>query len=208
MKLRRLIAILLISFIAIFPIACSMGQTRYDLCNTPVIGLIMYPLFLCASSPLIPETDISLLESGVVLKTIFKARIEKSYKLILSFYFPKDQDRDKDNIIGGPGYDGYCRSCLEECNSNRMSESEEYRKSYGTMIPIRVIVTKLSDSTVVVDKTFQTVCSIASGANDKWRDIGWIKLTEGKYSIEIINTTAQPELKGIQTKIGLYMGGH
>jgi len=62
----------------------------------------------------------------------------------------------------------------------------------------------LPDSTIVIDKTFQTVCTNAAGTTDKWKDIGWIKLTPGKFSIEVINISGQLELKVIQTKIGLY----
>jgi hypothetical protein len=46
--------------------------------------------------------------------------------------------------------------------------------------------------------------SNAARTTDKWKDIGWIKLTPGKFSIEVINISGQLELKVIQTKIGLY----
>ncbi len=207
MKLKRLITILLISFVAMSPIACSMGhmgQTRYDLCQTPGIGLIMFVSNLCAFPPIIPDADISLLEPGVVLKTNFKVRVEKSYELILGFYFSTVQDRLNDNIIGF-GYDRYCQSCLHDCNPSEIIEKD--RKYYGKVISIRVIVRKLPDSTIILDRTFQTLCATGhDGKTRKDRDIGWISLPRGEFSIEVINILSQPELEGIETKIMLAAG--
>ncbi|MEN6620479.1 MAG: hypothetical protein ABFD50_02865 [Smithella sp.] len=105
------------------------------------------------------------------------------------------------NKIIGSAYDHYCFSCLTECDPNQMSRKGSYRRDYGRIIPVRVIVRKLPDSTIVLDKTFQTVCSILSG-----RDIGYIKLSRGEFSIEVINILSQPELKSIKTKIALTPG--
>jgi len=164
----------------------------------------MWISMLCGFPPLIPETDIDLENPGIVLNTTFEVSVEKSYVLLFSFYFPTDQDRVNDHIIGR--YDQYCKWCLTECDPNNIIRDEEDRKLYGKVIPVRIIVRKLSDSTIVIDKTFQTMCSIAAGTNDKIREIGWIKLAEGKFSLEIINISGQPELKGIQTKIMLAAG--
>ncbi|MEN6620478.1 MAG: hypothetical protein ABFD50_02860 [Smithella sp.] len=72
--------ILLICFAVILIIACCgsrMGQTRYNLCNTQGIGLIMFVSNLCCFPSLIPSTDISLVEPGTVLKVNFEVLVEK-----------------------------------------------------------------------------------------------------------------------------------
>ena len=162
----------------------------------------MWILTLCAFPPLFPSTIISLKEPGLVLKTTFEAPVEKNYPLILEFYFPTEEERGNDTIVG-QGYNEYCKS------ENRQYEIiEKHREYYGKAIPIKVVVKKIPDSTIVIDKTFQTLCTTGhDGHTKKDRDIGYLGLAQGQYLIEVFNISSQPELKGIQTKIML-AGGH
>lgn len=196
-------------FAIIAVITCSLEQTRYELCKTQGIGLIMLASNLCNFSPLL-RADISLLEPGTVLKTNFKVRTAKAYDFRLVFHFPTVQDRLKDNIIGD-NYDSVCHNFImgysgyDEPNE-RIAKHPKY---YGAKISLRIVIRQLKDSSVILDKTFHTLCSSGHGGEgdkDKFRDFGYVKLDRGKYLIEIINLSAQPELKSILTKVVLSFG--
>lgn len=177
-----------------------MGPITYSLCHTSVIGPLMWMLSLCAFPPPLPPTDISLEDPGLVLSANFVVPVDKTYTLMLNFDFPTVQDRITDKIIG-TGYDQHCKNEgeIESIIKNNVA-------IYGKVIPVRVLVKRLPDAVVVLDKTFQSVCSSAHGSTDKDREVGYINLARGQYSIGIVNISGQSELKGIKTKFMLAGG--
>ena len=67
--------------------AAPLGPIAYSLCQKPVIGHAMWITGLCAFWPPIPDTEISIQDTGLALNKEFSAPVTKSYLLTLRFVF-------------------------------------------------------------------------------------------------------------------------
>jgi hypothetical protein len=76
-----------------------MGPITYCLCHKEIIGVAMWITGLCAFPPLIPVTEISINEPGLVISKEFNAPVDKSYLLDLNFIFPSTEARTRDEIV-------------------------------------------------------------------------------------------------------------
>lgn len=175
-----------------------MGPTTYSLCAKPVVGTAMWISSLCAFPPPLPQAEISLNSPGSVLTASFEAPVEKSYPLILVFTFASADERMRDKLVGST-YNEYCQGKpFEEI-------PEKYREGLGKPIPLRVFVKKADDSSVILDKTFESLCTTSAATTTKNRTVGYLPLPRGKLSIEVVNLQPQPEFQGV--KVGVMLAG-
>lgn len=179
-----------------------MSPLTYSLCHTPVIGALMWISFLCTFPPLIEDTEISLEKSGLVLNQSFEAPVAKTYTLYLNFVFPSIEARLHDEIVG----DRYSADCVE---LKRYDDIPEKRRiGLGRPIPLRVVIRKSEDKTVILEQTFQSWCSAVHVGNMKGRIVGSLSLGRGAYTIEVFNEQPQTDLNETKTHIALVSGGH
>jgi len=178
-----------------------MGPVAYSLCHKEVIGVAMWITGLCSFPPLIAPTEIALQEPGVVLRKDFNAPVDKSYLLGLRFVFPSSDARLKDELVGDGRHGKYCRGDIEY-ESIPLNE----RKGLGLPIPLKVVVRKQPEGTLVMEQTFQSLCKTFHATNDKGRSVGRINLKEGAYRIEVSNQLAQPAFKDLKVEISLVSG--
>ncbi|HYD61685.1 MAG TPA: DUF5625 family protein [Noviherbaspirillum sp.] len=178
-----------------------MGPTTYLLCQKPVIGLVMWAATLCAFPPLFSDAPIELAVAGATVTRSFTVPVEKGYPLALNFRFPSVEARLGDQIVGDR-HD-------EKCNGKARYEEipEIQRSGLGRPIPLKVVVRKTADRSVVVEQTFESLCITShNGTNAKTRTIGWLTLPIGDYIAEITNLQAQPGFSGVVTTVSLYGG--
>lgn len=153
---------------------------------------------LLVSAPL-PPTAISLDQSGLAVSAHFEVPVTKAYPIILRFKFPDTQSRLNDTIVGRT-YNEYCRKKHEDIPPER-------REDLGKPIPIRIVIKKQPDGTVVTDQVFQSLCASGfDGENRKYRNVGSVTLEQGKYSAEFYNLIGQPELANIPSEVMLAGG--
>jgi hypothetical protein len=162
----------------------------------------MWAAFLCTFPPLIDDTEISLERSGLVLNQSFEAPVGKSYSLYLNFVFPSVEARLHDVIVG----DRYRPECIELKRYDDIPE--KIRIGLGRPIPLRVVVRKSEDKSVILEQTFQSWCSAWHAGSTKGRIVGFVSLEHGAYTIEVFNEQVQTGLSEIKTYIGLVSGGH
>ena len=77
------------------------------------------------------------------------------------------------------------------------------RRVLGLPIPFRVVVRKESDQSVVLDQTFESLCTTGWSKRTKYRDIAWLRLPSGYYMAEVTNLHEQPDLTGVKTTLTL-----
>jgi hypothetical protein len=178
-----------------------VGPLTYSLCQKEVIGLAMWVTGMCAFPPLVEPTPVSLQVPGMVLRKEFKAPVEKSYLVALNFSFPSTDARLKDDLVGDR-YSG------KDCDANMQYDSipPRERQGLGVPIPLRVIVRKQPEGTVISDEIFNSLCITSYSSNRKTRSVGRIKLKEGVYRLEVHNLLAQPAFKDIGVEIILVSG--
>jgi hypothetical protein len=177
-----------------------MGPTTYTLCQKPVIGVIMFIAFLCSFPPLINNQPVSLETAGMVLSTPFTVRVDKSYGFELEFVFPSVEARLRDEIVGSR-YDVYCKG---DVRYEDIPKTET--NGLGRPMPFQVVVRRKSDRVVVLDRSFQSLCTFAHVDSKKYRYIGWVPLPAGEYIAEIFNLAPQSGLEGVKTNISLVSG--
>jgi hypothetical protein len=181
-----------------------MGPITYSLCQKPVIGFVMWAAYLCGFPPLIPSEPFPLTTAGITVAKEFKAPVDKAYAFELVFEFPSGAERLNDQLIGSWPLD-YCgRNVRYEDIYKDIPESQ--RVKMGHPVPIRVVVLRLVDRSVVADQTYMTLCSSAFNSTMKWRTIGWVTLSRGKYIAEVTNLESQPAFAGIKTTFTLVSG--
>lgn len=178
-----------------------MGPITYSLCHKEVIGVAMWITGLCSFPPLIPKTEVSIREPGLVLSKEFNVPVDKSYLLDLKFIFPSTEARLQDEIVGDGRSSNYCSG---EVEYGVIPENE--RIGLGRPIPFKVIVRKLDDSAQVIEKTFHSLCKTSHMTNDKGRDVGRLNLKEGGYKIEVYNLLPQTAFGNIKVQMGLVSG--
>src|SRR5947199_8250259 len=133
---------------------------------------------LCAFPPLIPATEISIREAGLVLSTKFTAPVKKSYLLSLRFVFSSTETRIKDNLVGEHYSSDYCTG-----NIQYDAIPQQERSGLGLPISFKVVVRTESEGAPVVEQTFNSLCYVAHATNDKYRDVGRFRLDEGGYRL-------------------------
>lgn len=178
-----------------------MGPTTYSLCQKPIIGVAMWIASLCAFPPLFSDEPIDIAATGATIKKPFHAPVEKSYPLAVTFEFPSLEARLNDQVVG----DRYSDKCQGDIRYEEIPEIQ--RKGLGRPILFRVVLRKAADRSVVLDRTFVSLCTTShDGKNSKTRTIGWFPLEIGDYVAEVSNLEAQSGLPGVKTTISLYGG--
>lgn len=178
-----------------------MGPITYSLCHKPVIGLAMWITGLCTFWPPIPDTEISIRDSGLVLNKEFSAPVAKSYLFTLRFVFPSTEARLKDKLVGQRYVGGYCTGGTEYEDVPLPD-----RSGLGLPIPLKVIVRTEPGGIPVAEQTFHSLCTTGHMTTDKIRDIGRLHLNEGTYRVEVYNLQPQPAFDGIAIRIRLGSG--
>ncbi|MDP3837643.1 MAG: DUF5625 family protein [Methylococcales bacterium] len=177
-----------------------MNPITYSLCHKPVIGMVMFITSLCAFPPLFSHIPIALDKAGAIAYSSFSVPVTKKYVLEIDFEFPNKEAKSKDEIVG----DRYNENCRGNIKYQDIPEKE--RIGLGKPILFRVIIRNQKNNAVITDKVFESLCVISGFKNEKTRTIGWLDLTEGKYSAEVINLDAQKNLEGVKTSIILNSG--
>lgn len=181
-----------------------MGPMTYALCQKPVIGMAMFVASLCIFPPLIPSEPISLTTAGAQSRKEFVVPVDKSYLFDLAFRFPSIEAMKHDDVVG-TGYSDGCDGTLKYEDVPALG-----RTDLGHPIPIHITIKREPDRRVVVDRTFVSLCMFGSSGREdptKWRKIGRVELTRGKYLVEVTNLEAQAGLDGVATSFSL-VGGH
>lgn len=179
-----------------------MGPLAYSLCQKEIIGAAMWITGMCAFPPLVAPTPVSLEAPGTILQTEFKAPIDKSYLVALHFTFPSAEARLKDNLVGDGRSSKFC-----DANIPYDSIPPSERQGLGIPIPMKVIVRRQPEGTLVSEDVFNSLCKTSHSAKDKGRNVGRIQLREGRYRIEVHNLQAQPAFRDIGVEIMLVSGG-
>jgi hypothetical protein len=177
-----------------------MGPVTYALCYKSFLGLAMWSAGLCAFPPLFSE-HIDLNTPGTSITKSFRVSLETSYRLAVDFEFPSNEARLSDQIVG----DRYSEKCRGDIHYEEIPEVQ--RGGLGQPIPFRVVIRTTADHTVVLDRTFVSLCVESHDGNkEKTRTIGgWLPLAIGDYVAEITNLEGQSGLQDVKTKI--YLSG-
>ena len=187
--------------ISVYPI------TLY-LCYKPVIGLVMFVLFLCGTPSPFSDEPVDLTTTGTTVRKAITIPVEMSYALAVTFEFPSDEARLNDQIVGST----YAQSCMGLVSPDDIPELERIRyedrpdmerRLLGLPIPFHVVVRKATDHSVIVDHTFESLCTTGWSEKTKYRDIAWLQLPSGYYIAEVTNLHGQPDLTGVKTTLAL-----
>lgn len=173
-----------------------MGPTAYALCQKGIIGPAMWIVGLCAFPPLISSTVLPLQTVGTVTSSSFTVPVDKNYQFLLEFEFTSTEARLQDKIVGN----NYAAGC--QSNPTALAGQPEY----GRLIPIRVVIRRSNDRSVVVDSRYETLCLQSHINNRKSRSIGWVTLSRGEYTAEITNLAVQDGLLDTKTSFSLVPG--
>jgi Domain of unknown function (DUF5625) len=179
-----------------------MGLIRFTLCKTKGIGLIMWLTFLCHFPPLIEPTEVSLKNTGLILNKEFEVPVETAYVLYFRFAYPSSKEREMDKVLG----DRFSRYCFGETEYTSIPENQ--REGHGLPVPLKVLIYKKSDNTLILEKIFHSLCVSSHGNYERSRQIGKIKLKYGDYRIEVFNLFPQHAFKDINASIFLVSSGN
>jgi hypothetical protein len=179
------------------------------LCHKPVIGLMMFALFLCAAPYPFEDEPVDLTTAGSTIRKSITIPAEMTYVLEVAFEFPSDEARLKDQIVGS----NHARSCLSFVSDFDIPGVDRIRyedipdierRQLGSLIPFHVVIRKKADQSVVVDRTFESLCTTGLGEKTKYREIAWMKLPRDYYALEVTNLHGQPGLTGVKTTMNLH----
>lgn len=160
----------------------------------------MWLSFLCVFPPLISDEPLSLERAGTSMAKAFTVPVNKKYAFDLRFEFPSVKARIQDQIVGSR-FDENCRSDIKY-----QEIPEPKRVDLGRPISFRIVIRRKSDSAILIDRAFNSLCITSHVDNKKWRTIGWVELTRGEYTTEITNLEAQVGLASVKTYISLVAG--
>lgn len=177
-----------------------MNPISYYLCQKPVIGAVMWITTLCSFPPLFSNEPITLLTSGTMVSTAFFAPVDKSYPLAITFEFPSTQARIEDQIIGTR----FDQNCDGTTPYEEIPEAKHL--GLGRAIPFKVTVRNAKNHLIIHEKIYHSLCATGHSGAKTTRTIGWLTLKRGKYTIEVTNLYAQPDLLNVKTQISLYAG--
>jgi Domain of unknown function (DUF5625) len=186
-----------------------MAPIIFSLCYKPVIGIVMIVLFLCGAPRLFSDEPIDLTIGGSSFTRSVTAPIDMTYALVLTFEFPSVEARLHDQIAGST-YANLCMGLVShdtpEFERIRYEDIPDMqRRVLGLPIPFKVVVQKATDGSVMVDHTFQSLCITSiDGRKKKQRDIAWLQLPIGDYTVKVTNLQAQSDLPNVHTTISLH----
>ena len=145
----------------------------------------MFVLFLCGAPWPFSDEPVDLSVAGATVTKSFTAPVDISYALAVTFEFPSVEARLNDQIVG----DRFSEDCLGNVRfgASRYEEIQEIKRiGLGLPIPFKVVIRKLTDRSVIVDQTFQSLCiSSSNGESEKTRDIAWLQLPIGDNLVEV-----------------------
>lgn len=151
---------------------------------------------LCSFPPLIGNTAFPLNKEGSTVSAHFTVPVDKNYQFVLEFEFSSTQARLQDKIVGN--------NYQTECDKN--PEALTNKPDFGHPIPIRVVIRKAQDRSVVTDETITSLCMLGHGDYKKTRGIAWVTLTRGNYIAEVTNLIAQDGLENVKIFLALVPG--
>lgn len=152
---------------------------------------------LCAFPPLISSVALPLSAAGATVATPFSVPVDRNYQFLLKFEFPSTEARLQDIIVG--------TNYRAECDKEPASLTG--KPEYGRPIPIRIVIRKAKDQSIVVNEQYTSLCALGHENNRKTRRIGWVNLTHGEYTAEVTNIAGQDGLTNTKTSIALVPGG-
>lgn len=176
-----------------------MGPIAYSLCAKPVIGVVMFVTGQCAIPPLFDGVPIRMDRADATATARFKAPVDKSYPLLVTFTFA-DADARRRDVVIGERHDSYC-------DGRPHAQVPPFaRDGLGRPIPLRIVVRAARDGTVVAERSVESLCICSHGPLDKSRHLTNIALRRGEYIAEVTNLAAQPELAGVRAELMLAGG--
>lgn len=188
-----------------------MASLVFELCHKPIVGIVLFVLFLCGAPRLFEDVPIDLSVAGATVTREVHASVDMNYGLSLTFKFSSNEARLNDHIVGN----NYTKSCTGLLTSNFEPVGVEYihavdipdteRKWLGHLIPFRVSIRTATNQSVIVDQTFESLCNSGhNGQNEKYRDIAWIHLPIGDYVVNVTNLQAQPDLLDVHSTLSFH----
>lgn len=174
-----------------------MGPITFALCHKALIGPAMWITGLCSFPPLIDALPFPLDAGGSTVSSAFSVPVDKNYEFFMSFEFVSTEARLQDKLVGS----NYGAAC-DRGPAPPLAKSE-----YGRPIPIRIVIRKMSDKSIVIDSEFVTLCVQGWMDNHKGRSIAWLALSQGEYTAEVTNVTAQEGFGAVTSSISLVAGG-
>lgn len=182
-----------------------MNPTLFALCQKQVLGPVLWITSLCVFPPPLPETPISVSAPGQVLSAQFEVPVSKGYFFSLTVQYPSVQARLNDSLIGAK----YDVPCYGKDAKTVEDFSKDRREDLGKPIKLHVTVKQLPDGTVVYDKDIASICRAGHDlATKKLQVLALAQLAEGKYSVEVKNLEARPDLAGLTTSFTIHSGGN
>lgn len=186
----------------------SLYPITLYLCSKPAIGLVMFVLFLCGTPSPFSDEPVDLTITGTTVRKSITIPVEMNYGLALTFEFPSVEARLNDKIVGST-YANLCMGLVSadtpEFERIRYEDIPDMQRSgLGLPIPFKVVVRKETDGSVMVDHTFQSLCITGHNAEkEKYRDIAWLQLPIGDYTVEVTNLQGQSGVSGVKTTLAL-----
>jgi hypothetical protein len=169
----------------------------------------MFIFFLCGAPQLFEDAPIDLTLAGSMVTRKVHAPVDMNYHLQAAFEFPSTTVRVNDQVIG----QNYTKHCMGLAVSNFDLVSGERiryedipdieRSELGHPIPFRVVIRTANDRSIVVEETFESLCTRGWSEKFKFRDIAWVHLPIGDYVVDVTNLEAQPDLNNVNTTISL-----
>jgi len=183
-----------------------MSPILWKICNTPVLGFVVWLTNQCAIPALMEPAPVSLARPGMILKQQVSTAIPDShgYHVILNFRF----DRSKKAVAWAfIGTGSPSESLSGSSSSAKLTPNKVPDGNLGTVIPLRIIVRACNDGGIVSDQIVNSNGD-SSGAVDKSgmltlsRNIGsLIWLRPGVYYVEVFNLNPQSIPSGIESSI-------
>lgn len=173
-----------------------MTPRQYRICQSPVLGLLMWASGQCVFPPLFDDVAIDLTQPGAVASQEVEVQVPLDYQLHLRTRFSSDEARVADKVIGGY-VDGHCGT------TRRLPAPEGVRVRMGTPIRFQVRVVALPSQDVVLDESFESLCSIGHAGDSKWRDVAVLPLEAGRYRVTVGAPEGQPTLAGTRNFLSL-----
>lgn len=176
-----------------------MGPITYSLCQS-FVGAALWLTGACVFPPPIPPAAVSLSAPGRILDSAFVSPVETTYSLSLKFEFPTTEDRLNDSLVGNR----FSNHCWGETMYDTIPVNE--RQGLGRPVPLRIVLRAAATNTVVLDKTFHSLCSSGHVDNYKTRLVGRISLDRTRYTLEVHNVLAQPDFERAKITLALIPG--
>lgn len=121
----------------------------------------------------------------------------------LSVQFPTTEARLKDTFIGAK----YDVSCYGKDAKTVEDFPIDRREDLGKPVRLQVIVKQSPAGTVVFKENIASICRAGHDlVAKKVQVLALVEFVEGKYSIEVKNIEARPDLVGLTTSLMIHSG--